>query len=286
MVEGPSASIVVITRGDRNDALRRLAASLDADRAHELLVLGNGASAPSLAGWTALAAEQNLGVSGGRREAARHATGDVLLFLDDDCAVLTSGLINRVLARFEAEADLGALALRIVVSGTDKSLRHWQPRLGSRGELVAGDVTTFLGGGHAIRRTAYEQVGAYHPDFFYSHEETELSWRLLDAGWRIAYAPELTIEHPATEPDRNPDNVWHGARNRVWIARERLPLPLAVAYLGLWVPIQLSRVRSIAELKATTTGTLAGLRQRSGPRRPMQWRTAWRMARLGRPPLV
>lgn len=39
-------------------------------------------------------------------------------------------------------------------------------------------------------------------------------------------------------------------------------------------------------LKAWFTGFFEGLRTPAGERRPMAWKTAWRMVKLGRPPIV
>jgi hypothetical protein len=39
-------------------------------------------------------------------------------------------------------------------------------------------------------------------------------------------------------------------------------------------------------LRAWLTGFVAGWRMDPGQRIPMSWRTAWRMTRLGRPPVI
>lgn len=279
-------SVVVITMGDRPRALQQLISSLGDSSEYERLLFGNGCDVDAPHGWRVAQSSDNLGVSGGRRAAAAEATGDVLIFLDDDCVVQSPTVVDQVAAHFARDDRLGAVAFRIVVAGSDETPSHWNPRLGTRRVKTPGDVTSFIGGGHAIRTTAYEQVGGYHPDFFYSHEEIDLAWRLLDGDWTIFFDPSLVIEHPATDPDRNTQHVWFAARNRMWLARSRLPLPLAPAYAAMWLVVQLARVRRSAELQAVVYGSIAGLRESPGARSPVRWSTIGRMTRLGRPPLI
>ena len=53
--------------------------------------------------------------------------------------------------------------------------------------MASGAVTTFLGGGSVVRRAVAGPGGGAAGRFFYAHEETDLAWRALDAGWRIRY---------------------------------------------------------------------------------------------------
>ncbi|GAA2612319.1 hypothetical protein GCM10009863_27550 [Streptomyces axinellae] len=76
------------------------------------------------------------------------------------------------------------------------------------------------------------------------------------------------------------------ARNRVWLAKRRLPAPLVPVYLGIWLLLTLARTPSARGLTPWCAGFLEGVRTPYGPRRPMKWRTAWAMTRLGRPPVI
>jgi hypothetical protein len=76
------------------------------------------------------------------------------------------------------------------------------------------------------------------------------------------------------------------ARNRVWLARRNLPLPLVPAYLGTWTLLTVARTHSAAGLRAWAGGFAEGVRTPCGRRQPMRWRTVWRMTMLGRPPVI
>ena len=63
-------------------------------------------------------------------------------------------------------------------------------------------------------------------------EETDLSWRILNAGWKIFYAADLLV----LEPTRHSE-VSLTFRNRIWIAKGNLPLILIPIYILTWLGI-------------------------------------------------
>jgi hypothetical protein len=96
----------------------------------------------------------------------------------------------------------------------------------------------------------------------------------------------MVLLHPTTAPSRHASYHFNVARNRVWLARRNLPAPLVPVYLGVWLLLTLARRPSLSALKAWLGGFRAGWTTPCGPRRPMRWRTVWRLTRLGRPPVV
>lgn len=285
---------VILTMGDRPKELRALLDSLaDQDgEPIEVVVVGNGAGLPELpAGVRSVELPENVGIPGGRNVGieAFGAAGrdmDVLLFLDDDGVLPGTSTAGAVRAAFDADPQLGIISFRITdpVSGTTQ--RRHVPRLRASDPERSSQVTTFLGGANAVRTPVFQQVGALPGSFFYAHEETDLAWRALDAGWKIQYRGDLVLHHPATPPSRHPLYHRMTARNRVWLARRNLPLPLVPVYLTVWLLLTIARRPSWPSLQAWLRGFAEGWRTPCGSRRPMRWRTVWRLTRLGRPPIV
>ena len=147
-------------------------------------------------------------------------------------------------------------------------------------------MTTFAGGACAIRRAAYLEAGGQPDQFFFGHEETDLSWRLMDLGYRLEYDAEAVICHPAVPNNRHATWYRTEARNRVWLARRNLPWPLALVYLADWVLLTLVRERSSGALRSWSAGFADGWRLDPGARRPIKLRTVWRMTKAGRPPVI
>ncbi|MBA0050052.1 glycosyltransferase [Streptomyces sp. AJS327] len=288
----PRLGVAVLTMGNRP---REVAALLDSVAAQDVrptrvVVVGNGTPLPPMPDHvTPVELEENLGVSGGRNVAIRRLREfgdvDVVVNLDDDGLLVDKDVLSRVRALHAADPGLGVVSFRIA-DETGLTQRRHVPRLRAGDPMRGGEVTTFLGGGHTLSVRMLEQIGDWPEEFFFTHEETDLAWRALDAGWTVRYAPELLLQHPRTSPARHA--VYHRmtARNRVWLARRNLPLPLVPAYLGSWTLLTLARTRSLGGLRAWAGGFAEGVRTPCGRRRPMRWRTVWRMTRLGRPPVI
>jgi GT2 family glycosyltransferase len=253
----------------------------------EILVIGNGADVPALASVErTLRLPENVGIPAGRNVGAANTTADVILFLDDDGWYPDTNLGEHVRRAFAQDPNLAVLSMRIVdPEGGEGQQRH-VPRAGRSDASRSSDVTTFLGGACAIRRTAFEQVGGYADDFFFGHEESDLAWRLLDAGWRITYDAEATMCHPSVPASRHADFYRLNARNRVWLVRRNLPAPLAVGHMAVWAGITGVRLGPGEEYRTWWAGVREGLRTEAGPRHPIRWSTAWKMTKLGRPPLL
>ncbi|MFJ9682274.1 glycosyltransferase family 2 protein [Streptomyces sp. NPDC101194] len=285
---------VIITMGNRPTELRALLDSVagQAGDRIEVVVVGNGAPVPDVpAGVRTVELPENLGIPGGRNvgiEAFGPSGADVdaLLFLDDDGLLPLSDTAELCRQAFDADPELGIISFRIADPDTGVTQRRHVPRLRAADPMRSSRVTTFLGGANAVRTKVIAEVGPLPGQFFYAHEETDLAWRALDAGWMIDYRADMVLNHPTTAPSRHA--VYHRmvARNRVWLARRNLPAPLVPVYLGVWLLLTLVRKPSGPALKAWFGGFREGWSTPCGTRRPMRWRTVWRLTRLGRPPVI
>ncbi|MFJ4776980.1 glycosyltransferase family 2 protein [Streptomyces sp. NPDC088762] len=285
---------VIITMGNRPDDLKALLDSVARQQGDpvDVVVVGQGVEVTGLPeGVRTVSLPENLGIPGGRNVGIE-AFGpggrevDVLLFLDDDGLLERTDTAELCRQAFAEDPELGIVSFRIADPETGVTQRRHVPRLRASDPMRSSRVTTFLGGANAVRTKVFEQVGALPAEFFYAHEETDLAWRALDAGWLIDYRADMVLLHPTTAPSRHA--VYHRmvARNRVWLARRNLPAPLVPVYLGVWLLLTLLRRPSGPALKAWFGGFREGWTSPCGPRRPMRWRTVWRLTRLGRPPVI
>lgn len=288
----PRVGVAVLTMGTRPLELRALLDSVAKQRepAQRIVVIGNGSALPALPeGVVGVELEKNLGVSGGRNVAMRvlREAGDidVLVDLDDDGLLIEADVITRVADLYEADPRLGIVSFRIA-DETGFTQRRHVPRLRVDDPMRGGEVTTFLGGGHALSMPMLQETGGWPEEFFFTHEETDLAWRALDAGWKIQYEPELVLQHPRTSPARHAEFYRMTARNRVWLARRHLPALLVPVYLGTWILLTVARTHSASGLRAWFGGFFEGVRTACGSRHPMRWRTVGRMTQLGRPPVI
>jgi GT2 family glycosyltransferase len=280
---------VVLTMGRRPEDLRRALDSLLAQRGVELdvVVVGNAWEPTGLPdGVRGVGSPENLGIPAGRNLGVPHVGGELLFFLDDDASLASPDALAAVARRFEADPGLALLQLRVAPRGGGASARDWVPRLrvGDRGR--SSDITVVWEGAVAMRRAVFDAVGGWPGDFEFVHEGVDLGWRVMDAGYRVAYAGDIVALHPSPTGTPHGYSFYYGARNRVWLARRHLPFPLAVLYVVGFVLRTLPRLRSGQNAREALRGYKDGLRGPGGERRPLRARTLWRMTRAGRPPIM
>jgi GT2 family glycosyltransferase len=284
----PSFGCIVLTQGRRPDDLARAVGSLLAQTGVEVdvVVVGNGWRPTGLpAGARGVERERDDGIPAGRNFGVPHARGDALFFLDDDASLAAPDALARVAAMLADDPALGMVQLRVDPLGGGARAREWVPRLRTGDPGRGGDVAHVWEGAVAIRRAAFDAAGGWPASFRFVHEGIELAWRVMDAGYRVAYAGDVVALHPPYAPARHDHWLYYGARNRVWLARRNLPWALALPYVASFALRQLPRLDTGERRRAALRGYRDGLRQPAGERRPLRARTLWRMTRLGRPPI-
>lgn len=285
----PQIDVIILSQGDRRAETMRALESVRAQTGVDvtLILVGNGWAPEGFAeDVRTIHLEDNVGPAEGRNIGVAHGTSEFVFFLDNDAWLPDTASFARAVARFRADRRLGLVHAR--VADTDGvTLRRWIPRVWT-GDPDRGSAAFAIAEGVVvIRRHAWEEAGGYPGAFFFGHEGIELAWRLRDHGWELTYDPSVLIHHPATEATRH-SLFWRlNARNRVWVARRNLPWPLAIVYVGSWTAITVARNWSRpTDLRQWFRGFREGVTTSPGERRPMSWRTVWKLTRLGHPPVI
>jgi GT2 family glycosyltransferase len=285
----PSFGCVVLTEGTRPRELARSLDSLSSQRGikADIVVVGNGSKPDAISsGVKKIVLEENLGVPGGRNAGVDHVEGDLLLFLDDDARFPDEGALLRIALMFAEDPELGAVSPRLDDPDGQPTPRNWVPRVRVGDKTRSGEVASICEAASVIRREAFEAAGRWAAGFYFLHEGIELAWRILDAGYSLWYAGDVVALHPAPLERRGGRSRYMSSRNRVWLARRNLPLPLAAAHMAVWFVRFTLGIRSTEDVRALVRGYADGLRQPPGDRRRLRWRTIWRMTVVGRPPVL
>ncbi|GAA4053334.1 glycosyltransferase family 2 protein [Agromyces indicus] len=290
----PRVGVVVLTQGRRPVELARgIRSVLDqAGVAVDVVCVGNG--------WDPATADprlpdevrtvhlpENLGIPAGRNRGVPHVAGEVLFFLDDDAFLPGPTFLADGCRLLAEHPDVGLVQPRVVDPTGSTAPRRWIPRIRKGDPAHSSNVFSCWEGAVLMPRSAFDATGGWADPFFYAHEGIELAWRVWDSGRRAWYAGDLEAAHPVIDPARHAYYYRLNARNRVWLARRNLPALLVPLYVGSWTVIQVLRwARHPKALSAWFAGWRAGWREDPGQRRPMSWRTVWRMTLAGRPPVV
>lgn len=272
--------------GERESELRALIESIREQKGLQtkvVIVENGGHSAVGRAlGDEIVTSEQNLGVSHGRNLGVAKVSTALVAFLDDDGYLKNANSLATAVERFTDRANLGAVAMRIITPAGHSEQRH-VPRLGGSNADVSGAVAGFLGGAVLMRTEAFRQVGGYDERFYYSMEEIDLAWRLIEAGWAIYYAANSVYVHLDTDRYCKAHLIEQGMRNRVWASWKNLPHPLPAIHVLCWLLINSLRG---APIRSLFFGTREGLATRAEGRNPMSWRVVWKLVKLKRPPIL
>lgn len=285
----PSYGAVVLTQGRRPDDLARGLASLRAQRGVDLdiVVVGNGWEPTGLPeGVRGLGLPENRGIPAGRNAGVPLVSGTYLFFLDDDASLPHDGVLLAMAKRFETRPYVGLIQPRVVDPSGQPAPRRWTPRIRVADPGRSSPAMSVWEGAVAIRREAFDYARGWPARFWYAHEGIELAWRVWDGGWRVRYDGRIEVHHPAIQPTRHAEFYRFQARNRVWLARRNLPFPVGVAYVVNWMIVAGLRLRGRTAWMETLRGYVTGLTTDAGTRRPISWRTVWRMTKAGHPPLL
>ncbi|MCU1438281.1 MAG: glycosyl transferase [Naasia sp.] len=292
--ELPAVGVVVLTQGRRPAELRRALESVAAqqDVTTEVVVVGNGWDPTGLRGGLpdgvrARRLPRNVGIPAGRNAGVPEVTGEYVFFLDDDAALASPTFLRDAVAHLRRDPSIGLLQPRVVDPTGTVSPRRWIPRIRKGDPRRPSAVFSCWEGAVLMPRAVFDASGGWGDPYFYAHEGIELAWRVWDTGHRAWYAGDLVAHHPVIEQTRHAEYYRLNARNRVWLARRNLPLPLVPLYVGAWTLLHAARfARDRRGLAQWVGGWLEGWRRPPGGRRPLSWRTVARMTAAGRPPIV
>ena len=219
---------VIIASHKRPDSIRRLIASLAPELAtgsREIINAENGTPTPmqlSLEGAPLRHLhEPRSGKCRIQNRAIAEASGEILVFLDDDLVVARSYLAA-VEQFFDTHREFAAMKGRILPDeDPEKKVGQLGPYMDlpivDHGDEVL-EVRGVLGANMAFRADALRQVGPFDerlgPGAAGHEEETEMSQRLRRAGFRIGYAPKALVYHEVDPSRANRERF-------ITIARER-----------------------------------------------------------------
>jgi len=193
---------------------------------------------------------RNFGPADARNHAVARATGDILVFLDDDSRLADPQALQLVLDTF-ADETIGCLAFLIRNAFTQEIVPKEYPGYSTAQWEQAHDVSYFIGAGVAVRRQAFLDVGGFDDALYHGEEEIDLSIRLVNAGWRIRYVPEILVFHRKSPKGRDTLCLsYRLVRNRGYLAVKYMPFPYLLSHLVLWggfALLQAIRARQLGE---------------------------------------
>jgi len=221
----------------------------------------------------------DLGVAG-RNIAARQATGELLLMLDDDSYPLP-GSVETMVEAFRRRPRLGIVGGLVrevdsdgrIVSETEPGTFDWFLRAGAIEGMPHHGIPAifFPEGACMIRREAFLEVGGFFEPYYLTLSELDLATRMLARGWDVRYLPDAGFNHIKHEPPNSDELIQDQRqlglssnhlklqlriRNQVWYFWMRFPVMLAVRRIPAYLAFDLLE----CVYRGVPTAWLAGVR--------------------------
>jgi GT2 family glycosyltransferase len=234
-VNRPGVSVVMPFAGDAGQARAAVEAllALRTGPADELILADNagtaaasaaepaGGSSAAISGVTLVRATAERSPAHARNAGAAAARNEWILFLDSDC-LAPQDLLDAYFAEPIA-ADVGALAGEVLAApGADTlAARYGAARgfLSQEAHLRHPYRPRAVAANLLVRRAAFEAVGGFY-EAVRAAEDTDFSWRVQAAGWRLELRRDAGVEHCYRTTVRDLRRQWRGyAAGRAWLAR-------------------------------------------------------------------
>ncbi|MDR3413492.1 MAG: glycosyltransferase family 2 protein [Formivibrio sp.] len=232
-----------------------------------------------------------MGVAASRNLAARHASGDLLCFLDNDAAFASSDGLCQAEHTFIQNPRLAVISFQVLQADSNKiDLSAWTFRR-SLANWSRETFKTFIftGGACCIRTNAFWEAGGFWDHLRYGREEEDMGLALVDKGWELLYWPAIAIRHYPESRGRMSlaERRFVELRNGLLVSWRRLPIPVAIlAIAGRICTMSLAALReknSVRLLIGAVPKAAAEWRLSHLRRSPVTFKSSWRYAALHLP---
>ncbi len=141
------------------------------------------------------------GASAARDAGLRAATGDIVAYVDSDVTVTPEWL--RLLVVPFQDPSIGATTGRTVFQ-RNGACTSWLRSMDIERRNARRHEYTRLANGpnSAFRRSLLLEVGGFDPQWFHA-EDTEVSYRVWEKGYKIRYVPDAVVNHVAEDDWRD-----------------------------------------------------------------------------------
>ncbi len=182
--------------------------------------------------------EKNVGIAG-YNMGMKKARGEYVVLLDSD-SFPDSKAIERMVAVFESDSQIGAVAFDIHKSDSIFNLQY------SIFNIQEGrDVYGYNGAGVGIRKECLEKAGYLFEPYFLYFNEQDHAFRILQAGYKIKFHPEIIAYHKSSMTSRVSRSApYFYTRNLLWLIWRFYPIRYAfVSTISLFFYASLSTIQ-------------------------------------------
>jgi GT2 family glycosyltransferase len=152
--------------------------------------------------------DENAGVAKGRNILIKKARFPLLLVLDDDVIFAEKNAIKKIATLFQkpqyVENNTAVITLNIFYFETKERQKEALPHKSYEEYKNKNWFLTyyFTGAAHLMKKEIFDKTGFYPSDFFYGMEEYDLSYRIINSGYSLAFDADVKVFHKESPKGR------------------------------------------------------------------------------------
>lgn len=207
--EYESISVIILNRNNKSVILKCIDSLLNYKEQYnyEIIIVDNQSTDGSFELLSELYGEQvkliknqKNGCSSGRNLGVKHANGSILCFLDSDQWAISDYWLDSALDILDTKPSIGAVGWaggwfeKDSVAGP---ITDYLPNRGiSSAELYRTDLAYLGTGGLVMRKNLFELIDGFDEKYDPTcYEDTDLSLKIRNQGYELAYCPYINIKH-------------------------------------------------------------------------------------------
>ena len=165
---------------------------------------------------------QNKGFAEPNNIACKVATGDFLLFLNND-TIVTPSFISEMIKPIQQDSDIGIC--QSLLLKPDESIDSSGDFIDTLGVVYNSktqiseirEISSARGASMMIKKNLFEQLEGFDEKFYFSFEDVDLSWRCWIAGYKVLVIPKSIVYHLGGQTYKKVKNTmaFHGFKNQL-----------------------------------------------------------------------
>lgn len=261
-------SVVIVTKDRKKDLVECVDSYLACLYKNLEIIVVDNASKPPLLIWfpqkyktvKLITTDANLGAAEGRNVGFAQATGEYIVFTDDD-AYADKDMVSELVKVFEEHKNAG-IAQPLVYDKNAKQMLQgaghdinlltgriiaWGVQEKDTGQYVGIRKVPMCGCVWMVARKVFTKIGTYDEDYFIPYEDSDFSIRARKAGFGL-YCNSMaktwhqgiktTYVHPWVEwlGITSPVRAYRVARNKIIFMRKHSPFPQNLFFFFIMLP--------------------------------------------------
>lgn len=170
--------------------------------------------------------KKNLGPAESRNKGINKASGDILVFLDNDTKV-DKNWLKELEETFLSDKTIGAAQCKIFDFKKREIIQEIGMKLNpytgfgitlgrgqkDQGQFIHQEEIISLSAALAVRKEIAKKIGGFDQKLFHYTEDLDFSWRVWISGYRIVLTPNSKIYHYTKEHDPTYKLYFHLSKN-------------------------------------------------------------------------